>query len=407
MKKRAPTKSREAESRTMKGGSRPHVGSGLEDTREMRARISELIVEHAHNKKNDEVRDRPCVRECSLSSLTSDSDHERGDLKSPVDAPGTRVEMHYNPYNANNTEITLDEVQSILTRYGVPAKVRNLNLYQRAFVHKSYTKKPGHYNNEHNITVANCPPGHLPLRTKSNERLEFVGDGVLECITKYYMYRRFPKEDEGFMTEKKIALVKNEHIGRLAIEMGLPRWFIMSKNAEEKNTRCNVNKLGCLFEAFLGALFLDFNGMPLRDENNFFEDIFVCGPGFQIAQIFLENVFDTHVNWSNIVHLQDNYKNLLQVKIQRIFKVTPHYIMLKTQPEFEMGIFIFLGNVDRSRCESDPKRAIPFEQFGSYSRLQEYYEVTGGAFVFLCKETHRIKKKAEQKACKRALDMFS
>ncbi|MBT6489978.1 MAG: ribonuclease III, partial [Deltaproteobacteria bacterium] len=38
------------------------------------------------------------------------------------------------------------------------------------------------------------------LKTKSNERLEFIGDGVLECITKYYLYKRFPKADEGFMT---------------------------------------------------------------------------------------------------------------------------------------------------------------------------------------------------------------
>ena len=48
--------------------------------------------------------------------------------------------------------------------------------------------------------------------------LEFVGDGVLELITKYYLYRRFPKANEGFMTEKKIAIVKNESIGKLAYE---------------------------------------------------------------------------------------------------------------------------------------------------------------------------------------------
>ena len=76
----------------------------------------------------------------------------------------------------------------------------------------------------------------MRLRTKSNERLEFLGDGVLECITKYYLYRRFPKENEGFMTEKKIALVKNESIGKMAYEMGLNKWYILSANAEEKNT---------------------------------------------------------------------------------------------------------------------------------------------------------------------------
>ena len=57
------------------------------------------------------------------------------------------------------------------------------------------------------------------------------------------------------MTEKKIALVKNEHIGKLALELGLQNYFVISKNAEEKNIRTNLKKLGCLFEAFIGALF--------------------------------------------------------------------------------------------------------------------------------------------------------
>ena len=74
----------------------------------------------------------------------------------------------------------------------------------------------------------------MPLKTKSNERQEFLGDGVLELITKYHLYRRFPKGTEGFMTEKKIAVVKNETIGRLAYDMGLHNWLIMSRNAEER-----------------------------------------------------------------------------------------------------------------------------------------------------------------------------
>ena len=110
----------------------------------------------------------------------------------------------------------------------------------------------------------------MPLKTKSNERLEYLGDGVLECITKYYLYRRFPKENEGFLTEKKIALVKNESIGRMAYEMGLNKWYIMSEMLKKK-TRTNLKKLGCLFEAFLGALFLDFNKISIKDEDSWFE----------------------------------------------------------------------------------------------------------------------------------------
>ena len=172
----------------------------------------------------------------------------------------------FNPYNSNNVEITLSQVQSILTKYGISAKVSNLNLYKRAFVHKSYTKRPNLYNIQENITIMEQPIDCLPLHTKSNERLEYLGDGVLELITKYYLYRRFPKENEGYMTEKKIALVKNEAIGKLALEMGLHRHYIISKHAEEKKTRTNLKKLGCLFESFLGALFLDFNKIEVSDD---------------------------------------------------------------------------------------------------------------------------------------------
>ena len=133
-------------------------------------------------------------------------------------------ELIFNPYNTRNKEITESEVCDILKKYGVPDKVHNINLYKRAFVHKSYCKRPKLENEENGIIIADQPVNCIRLRTKSNERLEFLGDGVLELITKYYLYRRFPKENEGFMTEKKIALVKNESIGRMAYEMGLNKW---------------------------------------------------------------------------------------------------------------------------------------------------------------------------------------
>ena len=197
-----------------------------------------------------------------------------------------------------------------------------MNLYKRAFVHKSYCKRPKLENEENGIIIADQPDNCMRLRTKSNERLEFLGDGVLECITKYYLYRRFPKENEGFMTEKKIALVKNESIGKMAYEMGLNKWYILSANAEEKKTRTNLKKLGCLFEAFLGALFLDFNKISIKDEDNWFSNVFVTGPGFQIAQIFVENIFEKHVNWMDLIQNDENYKNILQVMLQKAFQVT-------------------------------------------------------------------------------------
>jgi dsRNA-specific ribonuclease len=310
-------------------------------------------------------------------------------------------ELFFNPYNPVNQEITLSEVQSILTKYGITAQPHNIKLYQRAFVHVSYTKRPQLENKEANVTISERPSDCVNLKTKSNERLEFIGDGILECITKYYLYRRFPKADEGFMTEKKIALVKNEHIGKLAQQMRLNKWFIISKHAEEKNTRNNLKKLGCLFEAFIGALFLDFNKISVKDEDGWFENIFVTGPGFQMAQIFVEAIFETHVDWIELINNDDNYKNILQVKIQKEFKTTPDYIELShTENGYEMGVFLCLG---KQIYDMKPEDAINYKQFNNFQKIQEYLNEKGHVFVFLAKYTHKIKKKAEQAACQEAI----
>jgi dsRNA-specific ribonuclease len=238
------------------------------------------------------------------------------DIMRDDDVIKTDEGLIFNPYNSLNIKITLNEVQSILSRYNIPPIVNNIALYERAFVHRSYTKRPAFENLQQKITIVERPNDCMPLSSKSNERLEFLGDGVLECVTKYYLYRRFPKADEGFMTEKKIAVVKNEAIGKIALEMGLHKWLILSKHAEEKKIRTNLKKLGCLFESFIGALFLDFNKMTVKDEENWFQNMFVTGPGFQMAQKFIENVFEKHIDWIALIQNDDNYKNILQVKIQ-------------------------------------------------------------------------------------------
>ena len=184
------------------------------------------------------------------------------DIRVEKRANGTEVFI-FEPFNPLNREIPTEEIQKFLSAYGVNVPIHNYQLYKRAFIHQSYTRRPNLENAQNNIVIAEKPADCLALYTKSNERLEFVGDCVLECITKYYLYKRFPKENEGFMTEKKIALVKNEAIGKLALEMGLHKYYIISKHAEEKKTRTNLKKLGCLFESFLEALFLDFNKIEI------------------------------------------------------------------------------------------------------------------------------------------------
>ena len=71
----------------------------------------------------------------------------------------------FNPYNSLNCEIRLSDVQSILTRYGLPDSVYNMELYRRAFVHRSYTKRPDFENIQQNIKIVERPPDCLPLST--------------------------------------------------------------------------------------------------------------------------------------------------------------------------------------------------------------------------------------------------
>ena len=323
-------------------------------------------------------------------------------------------ELIFNPYNPNNVEITEAEVSLILKKYGVPDKVHNFKLYKRAFIHKSYCKRPKIENMENGITIVDQPDDCLPLKTKSNERLEYLGDGVLECITKYYLYRRFPKENEGFLTEKKIALVKNESIGKMIYEMGLNKWYIMSANAEEKKTRTNLKKLGCLFEAFLGALFLDFNKISIEDEGDWFKNVFLTGPGFQIAQIFVENIFDKHVDWMSLLTHNDNYKNILQVKLQKAFQVTPIYREMNEWNEddgYSMGVFLCIGynyhNIDiHSYKNVDDLEKINVNS-SIIDNIQNYLEnIDDKLYLFLGKDNHKIKKKAEQSACLNALKIL-
>jgi dsRNA-specific ribonuclease len=320
------------------------------------------------------------------------------------DVVRTEEGLVFNPFNPLNVKITLSEVQSILTKYGLPPVVNNLELYKRAFVHKSYTKRPAFENAQMNVTIVPKPDDCLPLSSKSNERLEYLGDGVLELITKFIFYKRFPKADEGFMTEKKIAVVKNENIGRIALEMGLHKWLILSKHAEEKKIRTNLKKLGCLFEAFLGALFLDLNKCSLTSDI-ITEENLRSGIGFQMAQVFVENIFENHIDWTSLIQNDDNYKNILQVKIQKEFKVTPHYVIMSQDEEtgFKMGVYLCLGQEIWNVSHASAK---PIQTFANFKAVQDKLADDGKIFIHLGEGQHKIKRKAEQIACSEALKVL-
>jgi len=310
----------------------------------------------------------------------------------------------FDPYNSLNCEITSIDVQTILKNYGLDMSIHNFTLYKRAFVHKSYIKRPLLVNQQNNVKIVPKPDDSYPLYTKSNERLEFLGDGVLECIAKFYLYRRFPKADEGFMTDTKIELVKNETIGRIAMEMGLHKWFMLSKHTETKHIRTNLKKLGCLFEAFVGDLFLDFNRIYIQDEEGWFSSVFSSGPGFQIAQIFIEQVFDKHINWTNLLKNNENYKRPLQELLQSEFKVTPvpMEISYSNEKGYHMGIYLCIGCPIHSIQLNN--QTMTYRQFNNFNSIHKYMAINHKIVVFLGEGYHKIKQTAEQFACKQAIE---
>ena len=325
----------------------------------------------------------------------------------------TQDGLIFNPFNPTNVEIKEEDIKRILKNYGLPEIVTNMELYKRAFIHTSYLKKTEAENKLLNIVLAENSKGCMGLKSKSNERLEYIGDGLLEKTVKEYLYQRFPKSLPGFLTQKKIDIVKNETIGRIAYEMGLHKWFVISAKSEENNLRTNLKKLGCLFEAFIGSLYLDMNKLKLNssiitcndksineNEEKWFETLFVKrGLGTQIVQQFIENVIEQHINWTELIENDENYKNILQVKIQKNFKVTPNYIELsRDENGFEMGVFLCI--------KQDIKNYLSAIQLISLDDMKNVFEANNKILCIMGTGKHKIKRKAEQLASFNAIQLL-
>jgi dsRNA-specific ribonuclease len=313
------------------------------------------------------------------------------DIRRDIDILKTPTEMVFNPYNALNIEITRKDVSALLSEYDIPDAVHSFALYKQAFVHKSYIKRSYITNNTRNIICIGRPANCMELQNKSNERIEFVGDGVLGLISKQYLYRRFPRENEGFMTDMYIALVNNEMIGELAFKMGLHKWWILSLKSEEKQFRSHYKKLGCLFEAFVGAIFLDFNNLD--------------GTGYQKAQMVIETIFERYIDWVELIQTNNNYKKQLNDIIQKEFKTTPVYLELgrDIKTGYHMGVYLCIGRSVHTMTHQDsiPLQAPHFNTFASFHNHMRMHN--GNLFVCLGIGQNKIKQTAEHNACKLAL----
>lgn len=126
-----------------------------------------------------------------------------------------------------------DEIQKIL---GI--EFDNIDLYREAFTHRSYLNE----HKKHDIA--------------HNERLEFLGDAVLELVVTDYLYRNFPNP-EGEMTAWRSALVKTESLADVAERLQLGQFLMMSRGEAKSGGRTREALLANMVEAIIGALYLD------------------------------------------------------------------------------------------------------------------------------------------------------
>jgi ribonuclease-3 len=118
----------------------------------------------------------------------------------------------------------------------------DFRLFGRAMTHRSYI-------NEH------------PEALEDNERLEFLGDAVLDFLVGAWLYNRFPEQAEGQLTRLRAALVGNDQLGEFARELGLGEVMRLGRGEDESGGRTRPALLGSTFEALIGALYLD-QGIP-------------------------------------------------------------------------------------------------------------------------------------------------
>ena len=197
------------------------------------------------------------------------------------------------PYNTVNTLVTEQNIFSMLSNFGVKLdKINHLEYFKQCFIHKSYCKKSIYpelilESAKKELDTVNL----LELRDESYERLEFLGDRVLKLIVSFYLFNRYSKQDEGFMTRLQTKLEDKKNLSVFSKEIGLNKHFIISRQIELMNGR-NLEKINeDVFESFIGALFLS--------------------NGIEPCLYLITNLLENFIDYGEKLYCDNNYKDLL------------------------------------------------------------------------------------------------
>ena len=177
---------------------------------------------------------------------------------------------------------------------------------------------------EESLTHRSYINEHPKCGLNHNERLEFLGDAVLELVVTEYLYRKYDKP-EGELTNWRASLVNAEMLGDLAYELGIDRFIMVSKGEHKDNGKARHYILADALEAIIGAMYLD--------------------QGYEKCQNFIAKYL--LVKLSGIIKnkLYRDSKSLFQEASQDIVGITPAYHVLKEwgpdhAKRFEIGLFL-------------------------------------------------------------------
>jgi ribonuclease-3 len=218
-----------------------------------------------------------------------------------------------------------------MTHKPIEQLVRKLKLrmapevLERAFLHSSYTNEVGD------------PRG-------SNERLEFLGDAVIDLAVTSHLYAAFPDADEGRLTKAKSVAVSRPILAEKADELGLADYLLLGKGEEANSGRERPNNRGNAFEALVAVLYLE--------------------RGFAYAQKFVIKCLEQDIErFLAEQSTTGDYKSLLQETAQRLFDCRPAYEVSNTKgkehhKEFTVSVSVAGHHgVGRGRSKKEAEQA--------------------------------------------------
>jgi len=220
--------------------------------------------------------------------------------------------------NISKSIINKKQIEKILK-----IKIKDKNIWLQALIHKSWTFFYKEYRNFH------------------NERLEFLGDSVLQTITSLYLFKNFPYLGEGEMSLIRASLVNRDRLGEIAKKLNLEKILLFAKNFDEKGLK---TVLGDSLEAIIGAIFLDL--------------------GFEEATNFVEREILKEAK--EIINLKSykDPKTVLQEIFQKKYGTLPAYRILdisgkEHKKKFKVGIYF--NNKKISEGEGSSKKEAEFK----------------------------------------------